>query len=129
MSVLNRYLLRRALFMLFVLLLAGMGVFVLSDLFQRLDVFMDADYPPAGIALYFIIRLPMIASQILPAVFLLAMTLQLSLMNKQRESLALQAGGIAPSAFFRFVFIYGLFWSCAQFACAQVLGVAGEKRA
>lgn len=127
MTVLNRYLLRRNLFLLFALLLVGAGIYVLSDLFQRIDVFLDADQGLGIIALYYLIKLPLIISQILPAVFLLAMVVQLLLMTKNRESIALQSGGVSPAAMLRFIIIYGLIWSCLQFAFAQVLGVQGER--
>lgn len=127
MTILTRYLLRRNLFLLFAILLIGAGVYVLSDFFQRIDVFLDADRGPGLIGLYYLFKLPLIISQILPAVFLLAMVLQLLLMAKNRESIALQSGGVSPAAMIRFVIVYGLVWSCLQFAFSQVLGVQGER--
>lgn len=127
MTVLNRYLLRRNLFLLFAILAAGAGVYVLSDLFQRIDVFLDAGRGAGIIGLYYLIKLPLIISQILPAVFLLAMVVQLLLMAKNRETVALQAGGVSPAAMLRFVLIYGLVWSFLQFGFSQVLGVHGER--
>lgn len=127
MSVLNRYLLRRNLFLLFALLAVGAGVYILSDLFQRIDVFLDADGAFGLIALYYLIKLPLIISQILPAVFLLAMVVQLLLMAKNRETIALQSGGISPATMLRFVIIYGLVWSCVQLGFSQLLGVYGER--
>lgn len=128
MTVLNRYLLRRNLFLLFALLAVGSGVYILSDLFQRIDIFLDADGAIGLIGLYYLIKLPLIISQILPAVFLLAMVVQLLLMSKSRETIAMQSGGISPAAMLRFVVIYGLVWSCLQFGFSQVLGVYGERR-
>lgn len=127
MTVLNRYLLRRNLFLLFAILALGAGVYVLSDLFQRIDVFLDSGLGAGIIGLYYLIKLPLIVSQILPAVFLLAMVLQLMLMTKSRETVALQSGGVSPSAMLRFIIVYGLIWSCLQFAFSQVLGVYGER--
>lgn len=127
MTVLNRYLLRRNLFLLFAILAVGAGVYVLSDLFQRIDVFLDSNRGAGIIGLYYLIKLPLIVSQILPAVFLLAMVVQLLLMAKNRETIALQSGGVSPAAMLRFVIIYGLVWSCLQFGFSQVLGVYGER--
>lgn len=127
MTVLNRYLLRRNLFLLFALLAVGSGVYILSDLFQRIDVFLDAEQGLGIIGLYYLIKLPLIISQILPAVFLLALVIQLLLMVRHRETVALQSGGVSPAAMLRFVIVYGLVWSCLQFAFSQVLGVNGER--
>lgn len=127
MTVLNRYLLRRNLFLLFALLSVGAGIYVLSDLFQRIDVFIDSGRGAGIIGLYYLIKLPLIISQILPAVFLLAMVVQLLLMAKNRETIALQSGGVSQAAMFRFVVIYGLIWSCMQFGFSQFLGVQGQR--
>ena len=127
MTVLNRYLFRRNLFLLLALLSVGAGVYILSDLFQRIDIFLDADGGVRLIGLYYLIKLPLIISQILPAVFLLAMVVQLLLMAKSRETVALQSGGISPATMLRFVIIYSLVWSCVQFGFSQVLGVYGER--
>ncbi len=40
MSLLTRYLVRNNLFLLFVILLIGTGLYVLTDLFERLDYFL-----------------------------------------------------------------------------------------
>lgn len=127
MSVLSRYLLRRNLFLLFALLALGAGVYVLTDLFQRIDTFLDARDGVGLMGLYYLTRLPLIISQILPAVFLISIVAQLMLMAKNRESIALQSGGVSPAAMLRFVIVYGLVWSCLQFAFSQVLGVYGES--
>jgi len=129
MNTLNRHLLKNNLFLLLSLLLAGAGIFIIVDLFGRLDTFVDAGYGALYIILYFALRLPMILAQIMPMVFLLALVIQLALMRKHREITALQAGGISSLALFRFVCIYGLVCACVQFACAQVAGVAGERTA
>ncbi|MDL2285450.1 LptF/LptG family permease [Desulfovibrio sp. OttesenSCG-928-F07] len=127
MTILNRYLLRRNLFLLLMLIMTGAGIYVLSDLFQRIDVFIDAGYGFGFIALYYVIKLPMIISQILPAVFLLALVVQLSMMNKNRETIALQSGGVSPLATVKFILVYGIVWACCQFTFSQILGVTGEK--
>ncbi|MDR2891671.1 MAG: LptF/LptG family permease [Deltaproteobacteria bacterium] len=127
MTLLNKYLLRRNIFLLFSLLTVGAGIYVLTDLFQRIDVFLDAGHGVGLILLYFLVKLPLIVSQILPSIFLLALVLQLALMRKSRESMALEAGGVSPAAMLRFVLVYALLWSCLQFAFAQVLAVQGER--
>ncbi|MDL2314340.1 LptF/LptG family permease [Desulfovibrio sp. OttesenSCG-928-C14] len=127
MTILSRYLLRRNLFLLMALLCLGVGIFILADLFQRIDVFMDAGYGFGGIAAYFVLRAPMIASMILPVIFLLALVIQLGLMRKSRETVALEAGGISPGSMVRFIMVYGLAFSLLQFALSQFIGVYGEE--
>jgi lipopolysaccharide export system permease protein len=129
MSILNRYLFRRNLFLLAIMLLTGVGVFILTDLLQRIDNFMEAEYGLGQVVFFFLIRMPMIISQILPAVFLLSLVLQFLLMHKNSENIALQSGGVSPLALLRFVLVYGLIMSCVQFVFAQGLGIPGERMA
>ncbi|MDR1242882.1 MAG: LptF/LptG family permease [Deltaproteobacteria bacterium] len=129
MTILNRYLVRSNLFLLTIILLLGSTIYILTDFFLRIDVFFNAGLGAQTILLYFLFKLPFIIAQILPPVFLLSMVLQLSMMTRHREILALQAGGISFVSMIKFVFIYGVAWICLQFAFAQILGVEGNRRA
>ena len=129
MSILNRYLLRQNLFLLFTILLVGTGLYVLTDMFERLDTFIDSDTGPGLFFLFFLYKIPTIISLILPAVYLIAMVVQLNLLERSREMIALTAGGISPAAFIRFIIVYGIIWTLLQLAFAQFIGAAGEKTA
>lgn len=127
MSLLTRYLLRNNLFLLFSILLIGTGLYVLTDLFERLDHFIDASFGMFNILWFYALKIPFIAGQILPAVFLIAVIVQFCLMAKARETVALQSGGVSPFVFLRFIIFYGIIWAVLQLALAQVLGVAGDR--
>ena len=129
MTLLMRYLVRQNLFLLFATLMMGTGIYLLTDLFERLDNFLQSGIEPAEILLYYAVKIPTIISMILPAVFLITMVVQMNMLERSRELVALNAGGIAPSALVRFVVLYGLIWALAQFMFAQVLGVEGERQA
>ncbi len=129
MSLLTRYLIRNNLFLLFSILLIGTGLYLLTDLFDRLDNFLDSGLGLLGILGYYAVKTPLIISQILPAVFLIAAIAQFSLMAKAREMIALQSGGVSPLAFLRFILVYGLIWAAAQLAFSQFIGVQGERMA
>jgi lipopolysaccharide export system permease protein len=127
MTILSRYLVRQNLFLLFSILLIGIGLYMLTDMFERLDTFIESGAGAAKILTYFLCKSPSIISQILPAVYLLAMVVQLNMLERGRELIALTAGGVPPTAFVRFLLVYGLIWAVGQFLFAQVIGVAGEK--
>ena len=127
MTLLTRYLLRNNLFLLFAILLIGTGLYVLTDLFERLDYFLDAEFGFLNVLWFYSLKIPFIAAQILPAVFLIAVIVQFSLMGKARELVALQSGGVSPFVFLRFVLFYGFLWAVLQLALAQVLGVEGDR--
>jgi len=128
-STLSRYLLRQNLFYILTCLVAGTCIYLLSDLFDRLDDFLEAGLGLKTIGLYFLVKIPLILSQILPAVFLLSMVIQLSLMARNRELLALQASGLSFGRLARFFIVYSLLWCLVQLVFSQFIGVYGEQKA
>lgn len=128
-SLLFRYLFRNNLQVILPTLAVGTGLYLLSDLFDRLDDILEAGVPGKIAIWYFIAKIPLIISQILPAVFLLAALIQLCIMSRDRELVALQAGGVSFGAIARFFVIYGLLWGMLQLGFSQALGVAGEREA
>jgi lipopolysaccharide export system permease protein len=126
-TILARHLLRQNLFLVLTILLAGTGIYLLTDLFERLDNFLEAGVSLGLIVGFFLLKLPIIISRILPAVFLLALVIQMNLLHRSREQMALEAGGVSPFVLLRFVLVYGLLWACGQFFFSQFLGVAGDR--
>lgn len=129
MSLLFRYLFRRHARLLLLTLALGGGMFMLTDMVERLDILLDAGASPLLMLLYYVARLPGIIAQILPAVFLLASVILLCLMVHNRESTALQAGGVSPGTLTVILVWCGLFWGAVQFGCSQYLSVRGEAMA
>ena len=129
MTLLSRYLVRQNLFLFFTILLVGTGLYILTDMFERLDIFIDGDAGPRHFFLYFLYKIPNIISLILPAVYLIALVVQLNLLDRNRETIALATGGVSPAAFIRFIVVYGLVWVLLQLVFAQFLGTQGEKAA
>ena len=129
MRLLTRYLIRQNVFLLGIILLMGTGLYVLTDLFERLDNFLIGEAGMGTILLFFLVKLPSIISAILPAVYLIAMVVQMNMLERSRELTALNAGGISSLALVRFVLFYGFIWALGQFVFAQVLGVEGERSA
>lgn len=127
--MLARYLFRRNMFLLLLCLGVGTCVYLMADMFDRMDDFLEAGLGPGQIAWYFVAKTPLILSQILPAVFLMALVVQLGLMVRSREMLALRAGGMAFGRIIRFFIIYAIFWSVAQLAFSQFIGAWGEWEA
>ncbi|CCH47672.1 LptF/LptG family permease [Pseudodesulfovibrio piezophilus] len=128
-GVLPRYLIRQNLYLMMICLSAGTCIYLLSDVFDRLDDFIRAGLGAETILFYFFVKIPLIVSQLLPAIFLLSMVIQLGILNKSREMLALRAGGVSFAWFIRFFLIYAVVWSCGQLVFSQFLGVFGEVEA
>lgn len=129
MSLLTRYLIRQNSFLLFSVLFLGVGLYLLTDIFERIDDFIEAGLGFGMTLGYFAVKIPMIISQILPAVFLLAGIVQFSIMSRNRELVALNAGGISPLVIARYILLWGFVWAGMQFAFSQYIGVQGDRLA
>lgn len=128
-GVLSRYLIRQNLYLMVVCLSVGTCIYLLSDVFDRLDDFIRAGLGAETILFYFFVKIPLIVSQLMPAIFLIAMVLQLGMLTRSKEMLALRAGGVSFAWFIRFFLIYALVWSGGQLVFSQFLGVFGEVEA
>ncbi|MGL1862384.1 MAG: LptF/LptG family permease [Pseudodesulfovibrio sp.] len=128
-GVLSRYLIRQNVYLMSICLAVGTCIYLLSDVFDRLDDFIRAGLGAETILFYFFVKIPLIVSQLMPAIFLIAMVIQLGVLTRSKEMLALRAGGVSFAWFIRFFLIYALFWSGGQLVFSQFLGVFGEVEA
>lgn len=128
MSILHKYLLRQNLSLLGICLLASVGIYLLVDVFERLDDFLAHDAGLITTVQYFLYKLPLIVSQILPLVFFIALALQLGIMQRNREITALEAGGISFQRLGMLFLVYAVLWSGVQLGCSQFLGVEGHRK-
>ena len=76
---------------------------------------------------YFVVKMPLVISQILPVIFLLSTVIQLCIMARSRELTALQAGGISLGVVANSMILCGIFWGGVQLGFSEYLGVAGER--
>lgn len=129
MSLLARYIFQRHARLLLLIMCLGLGLYLLTEIVERLDIFIDNGAGMDLVLKYFACRLPGIVAQILPAVFLLATVVVLCLMGHSRELTALQAGGISFSRVAVTLVMCGMFWGGMQFACSQFVGVQGDRLA
>lgn len=128
MTILHRYLLRQNLLYLGVCLITCVGIYLLIDVFDRLDRLLEKGAHIQTIILYFTAKIPLIVSQILPASFFLALLIQFSFMHKDREITALESGGIPYYKLILFFLLYCIFWCGIQLSFSQGLGVVGERK-
>lgn len=129
MSLLSRYIFLKHARLLLLVMSLGVGLYLLTELVERVDVFIDNNTEFWIVIQYFCCRLPSIVAQILPAVFLIATVITLCLMGHTRELTALHAGGISFASLAVILVCGGLFWGAIQFSCSQFIGVQGEHYA
>lgn len=129
MSLLFRYMFKNNCRLLLLTMALGVGLYLLVEVVDKADVFVETGSGFSVAALYFLVRMPFIISQILPAVFLLATVMQLCFLAKSRELVALQAGGLAYSRVVMAVFLCGIFWGGVQLVFSQYVGIRGDAYA
>jgi lipopolysaccharide export system permease protein len=77
-------------------LLTCTGLFLVVELFDRVDDFIEQQVFWWDAVYYLLLKLPGLVYQIVPAIFLLASVLTFSTLTKHNEMAAVRSGGIAP---------------------------------
>ncbi|MBI4208117.1 MAG: LptF/LptG family permease [Deltaproteobacteria bacterium] len=112
MNSLFRYLLRLSFSNFAITFLAGIGLFEVIDLFERVDSLLQHHPPLSLFLLYFIYKLPFVMTQIAPAAVLITIVLTMGYLLRHREWLIFQSSGVHPLRIFlplyTFAFIVSL---------------------
>jgi lipopolysaccharide export system permease protein len=130
MRILDRYILKRFLFVLLFSLFAFICIFLIVDSIERLDVYIDEKVPSLVVAKLYIYYLPYIIVLALPIAMLLASLFSVGNLARQNEIVAMSASGIslyrtlAPLLLLAFLISIG-----AYFFGEYVLPQASSNRA
>ena len=95
MKLIDKYLLRTFLLPLVYCLLAFVMIYLIFDLFDNLDHFLEGGTPPGLVAKYYAIFLPSVMVQIVPVSLLLAVLYALYQLTKNNELTAMKACGLS----------------------------------
>lgn len=95
MKLLDRYILRRFLLTVFFALIAFTVIFVVVDLIENLDRFIDHQVPRHVVASYYLYYLPYIMTLILPVAMLLASLFSIGQMARFNELIAIRSSGVS----------------------------------
>jgi lipopolysaccharide export system permease protein len=94
-SVISRYLVREFVGMLLPIVMTFVILYLIVDCFDRLT-FLLKNHATAGAAVrYFLFKIPLILTQIMPPAVLSALLLSLGMLSRQNEITALRASGIS----------------------------------
>lgn len=94
-SVINRYLVREFVGMLLPIVMAFVMLYLLVDCFERLDFLLKNHATASAAVRYFLFKIPLILTQILPPATLAALLLSLGMVSRRNEITALRASGIS----------------------------------
>jgi lipopolysaccharide export system permease protein len=119
--ILDRYLLRE--FALYLALgLAGfIAIFIVVDLIEKINVFLDHDAPFLLVARFYLFRAPEVVVQVFPVALLLSTFLALGQLNKFGEITAMRAAGMSLLRILAPVFAVAAFSSLASLAIGELI--------
>jgi len=92
--LLDRYILREQLLSLLAALVFFVSVFIIVDVFEKLDTYLDNRVPIHLVATYYAVSIPGIIIQVLPMAMLLSCMVALGQIGRHNELTAMQAAGI-----------------------------------
>ena len=121
MSIVEKYLSREILKYLSIVTIAVIGIYIIVDLFDKLDNFLEAGVPTARIIYYFQLKIPLIVAQILPVGSLLAVLITFGVMNKNNELIALRGSGLSVYYLLKPVLAIGSVCSLCLFLISEIL--------
>ncbi len=121
MKILDRYLIREFLKTLAFALLAFVMIFLLVDVFENLDRFIDAHVPLAVVVSYYVYQIPYIAILTLPVAMLLASMSTTRTLARNNEIVAMKAAGISLYRIFFPLILLGLAISLAVLVAGETL--------
>ncbi len=104
MKILDRYVLREFLAYLALGLVGFVVIFVVVDVFQKIDVFLDHHAPAALVTRFYLCRAPEVIVTVLPVSLLMASFLALGQLNKFGELTAMRSAGLSLVRILRPVF-------------------------
>ena len=95
MKIVDRYLIREYLRSMLFITLSFTSLFLIIDFFERIRMFLSNQATLVQMGSFFLFRIPMIASQILPAAVLLASLITCGTLSRHSEITAMKANGIS----------------------------------
>jgi lipopolysaccharide export system permease protein len=121
MKILDRYVSRTFSLVLIGSIVAFISVFVILNLTEHLEDFIDQDAPLIAPVLYYIYFMPYMAILTLPVAMLLASLSTMGGLVRSNELLAMKASGISSFRPIRTVIILSLFVSVAAFVIGETV--------
>jgi lipopolysaccharide export system permease protein len=118
MRIINRYICREFLKFFSAGLIACVALYVLAELFDRIDEFIERRVFWYDAGRYLASRLPSMIYQLTPVAFLLASVLTFSTFNRHHEITAMRASGIPPHRLVRPLLLIGVL-GCLALLAAQ----------
>src|SRR5574340_836628 len=95
MKILDRYLIVEFLRNLLFITASFVSLFLIIDFFEKTRMFLSNHATFQQVVAYFLFRIPMIVSQVLPAAVLLASLILFGVLSRHNEITAMKANGVS----------------------------------
>jgi lipopolysaccharide export system permease protein len=110
MKIFFRYLFMRLLSTFVICLAACTVIWVMADLYGNMDDFLDHKVNFSLVLRFYLLQIPKMLVQVLPAAILFSTLFTLLGLNRRSELVALQSGGMAPLWMFSPFFLFAVIW-------------------
>ncbi len=128
LKLLDRYILSSFLSILLGAVVAFVTIFLVVDIVENLDKFIDASMPRRAVLAYYLYTLPWFVSIALPMATLLATFFSMGLLNKRNEITAMKASGFSIRRIGASLLITGLLISIGSFFFDDLAVSEGMRR-
>ena len=130
MKILDRYIVKKFVFILVFASVAFVSIFIIIDLVERLSDYIDRDVPAIIIVSYYFYFVPYIIVLMLPIAILLASMFSIGELSKYGELTAMKASGLSINRILLPIFIFSLMISFVMVAFSEtVVPDANQRRA
>ncbi|MFC1811256.1 LPS export ABC transporter permease LptG [Thermodesulfobacteriota bacterium] len=121
MSIIHKYLTLETLKYFGMLLTFVVSVYIAVDFFEKIDDFIEAGLPFSKALTFFLFKIPLIISQVMPVCILLSVLIVFGLMTRNYEIVALKSSGVSIYYLLRPVFAAGLICGILLFFLSEVI--------
>lgn len=121
LRIIDRYLLREFLLFLLLGMTTFIGIYLVVDLFEKIDIFVDHKTTLGTILYYYAHKLPLIITQVLPVAMLLGAILSFGQLRKFNELTAMQSCGLSPMRITRPVLACALLITLGSYFMAEMV--------
>ncbi len=128
MIILDRYISKKFVFILLFALVAFISIFLVVDIIENLDTFIENEYPTSAVFEYYVNFIPFIVVLILPVAMLISALFSVGGMARQNEIVAMKAAGISLYRIFVPIFIIAILVSLIAMGIANYLVPGSTER-
>ena len=121
MLIIHRYIARETLKFFSIVLTVVVSIYLTVDFFEKIDDFMLAGIPMGRTISFFLLKTPLIVSQVAPVCVLLAVLITLGLMNNNNEITALKSSGFNIYILLKPILFFGVFCSLCLFLLTEMI--------